>query len=286
MQAVIITCYKDKENLIRLIKSFDDKVNIYIHIDKKSKDITLDDIYDLHYKNVYAVKKYRIVWGGYNHLLAILDLLKKANLDNNDYFHIISGQDYLIKELSSFNEYFKNNKNIYMTFTEKKDFTSNIVSRYKKGFINSNLNYKNRFVKGINKIYTIFRNRNGIGEINNICKGMIWASFPKDVNQYILEFTSKNKFFMRDLKHCLIPEEFFLQSIIANSNFKENIINNNLRFTDWNFKNGSYPAYLDESYYDELKASECFFARKIDSIISKKLIELIDKNKKKKGDII
>ena len=43
MQAVLITCYKDKSNLIRLVKSFKDEMNVYIHIDLKSKEILFGD---------------------------------------------------------------------------------------------------------------------------------------------------------------------------------------------------------------------------------------------------
>lgn len=47
---------------------------------------------------------------------------------------------------------------------------------------------------------------------------------------------------------------------------------------DWSQRNGSMPAYLDDTDYVKIKNSNCFFARKLDTNISKKLIELLEKN--------
>ena len=94
-------------NLIQLIRSFQDEMNIYIHIDKKSKEIDVSKLEQLNMKHLHIIKKYSISWGSYNHLLAIIELMKMAvSNKKNEYIHIISGQDYKIRNNKY---YFKKN---------------------------------------------------------------------------------------------------------------------------------------------------------------------------------
>ena len=79
---------------------------------------------------------------------------------------------------------------------------------------------------------------------------------------------------MKDLYSCYLPEELFFQTLFMNSkDWKDRIIKDNLRYTDWHKRNGSIPAVLDMSDYDKIAASTCCFARKVDSKISWDLIE-------------
>ena len=284
MQAIIITCYKDKDNLIRLIDSFGKRVNIYVHIDKSSEELDIQKLRERFKdnKNLKFYSKYKISWGGYNHLLAIIDLMKIAYTENNSYFHIISGQDYLVKNVEEFLEFFENDNHMYMTLTENEQLTLNVKSRYTRGTVNSNLhNYK--LIKYVDVVYGTFRNKNNIGKITDISKGMVWTSFPRDICEYVFDYIKMDTSFMKDLKHCIIPEEFFFQSIVNNSKYKNRIVKDNLRYTDWSYRNGSQPAYLDLTDYESITNSNCFFARKIDSTISRELICSIDDVLNRKG---
>ena len=98
-QAILITAYRDFDQLLDLVALFDDRFGVYIHIDKKSN--CGDRIYDSlkgqsHVQ--WVSSDYTINWGGRNHLLAILSLCKKAFADGKySYFHLITGQDLPIK---------------------------------------------------------------------------------------------------------------------------------------------------------------------------------------------
>lgn len=83
---------------------------------------------------------------------------------------------------------------------------------------------------------------------------------------------------MRTLSHVTLPEEFFFQTVFWNSEFRKDIVNDNLRYTHWvkMKKLGKRPATLDETYIDKIKESDCIFARKIDVEVSKELIPLIE----------
>lgn len=58
--------------------------------------------------------------------------------------------------------------------------------------------------------------------------------------------------------------------------WKNHCIQNNYRYMQWEKRNGSYPAILDESDEKKIKAGDYFFMRKVRMPISEKLVELFE----------
>ena len=87
MQALIITAYKNENRLIHLLESAHEYFNIYLHIDNKS-DISVERICK-QFPDIYCIKRYPVYWGSFNHLLAVIDLLRVAIEDQNQYIHIV-----------------------------------------------------------------------------------------------------------------------------------------------------------------------------------------------------
>ena len=106
---------------------------------------------------------------------------------------------------------------------------------------------------------------------------MVWCSMPRRAAEYALKFCEENPVFLKTLKHVAISEEFFFQSIFMTSDFRKFVVNDNLRYTDWTERYGSSPAFLDETDYESIIESECIFARKVDTEISKELIKKVNK---------
>ena len=109
-QAILITAYKNYQHLIQIIEFFDSNFEIYIHIDKK-RSISKMELQILeNYEIVRLVsRKYKVNWGGLNHLKAILFLSEKAlENPNNYYYHLISGHDFPIKKSRFFLDFFWN----------------------------------------------------------------------------------------------------------------------------------------------------------------------------------
>ena len=90
--------------MYRTIQYYDDSFNIYIHIDKKSviDPSTFSDLKAL--KSVKWIgSKYKVNYGGRNHLMAYLYLCELALKDHeNTLFHLITGQDFPCKPMSFF----------------------------------------------------------------------------------------------------------------------------------------------------------------------------------------
>lgn len=291
MQAILITAYKNINHLNDIIRFFDEKFSLYIHIDKKST-LTKDELELLNrYKNVrYLTQKYEINWGGLNHLKAILDLSEKAfEEEQNSYFHLITGHDYPIKSLNNFSQFeTKYSDKIFMEYhpipysawknggmdrLEQYNFYDLIDGRKgigeqflkKFGKLQEAIGFKRKFDKGFPDLYA----------------GSTYWSMNREGINYVFQYLQNNPGFLKRFKYTFCSEEFFFQTILLNSYLKESIVNDNKRFIVWEERNGNYPANLDLTDYQKIKTSDAFFARKFEYPISSQLFLKIKEDIKK-----
>ena len=283
-QAILITAYKDIELLKTLVNSFNDNFNIYIHIDKKTSYLTHDINLIKAKFNVKVIDSiYKINWGGFNHLKAILYLAKKALLDNeNHFFHLITGQDFLVKSPQELSDFFnEENQNIYLdNFSFPKKGWANNGGQDRLFYYNfydylncknyKHRNWNNKLIKLQKKLN--FKRKYAI-EYPKIYAGSTYWSMPRKALHYAIGYSIDNPSFLKRFKYTLCAEEFYFQTILLNSPLVNNIVNDSLRYIDWTPKYGSNPAYLDENDYDKIKNSNAFFMRKVDSKISKQLLK-------------
>ena len=280
-QAILITAYKNFNQLITLTNAFSKDFNIYIHIDKKSL-LTREAKQEL-MKNVnvkYLGQDYIINWGGLNHLKAYLKLSEIAlNNKENMYFHLISGQDYPIKN----NDYFK------MIANEKKDYLSyhTMPARCWNNGGMDRLEYYNFYdyfdvkksiwpskIRSLQKKFKFKRTINNLGKLYG---GSTYWSLTRDTLHFVLNFTEENPKFLKRFKYTAISEEIYFQTVIMNSKYSNNIVNDDLRYIDWESKRGGNPAFLDETDFKSLICSNMLFARKID-LEKNQLIQMIKNN--------
>ncbi|RQP16427.1 MAG: glycosyl transferase, partial [Parapedobacter sp.] len=76
-------------------------------------------------------------------------------------------------------------------------------------------------------------------------------------------------------KYSWAPDEFFFQTMLYNSPYRENIINDNLRYINWNGGKSS-PKILTTEDLTVLKASRKFFARKFNADIDYAVLDHLD----------
>lgn len=283
MQAFLITAYKDEQQLIKLISRLNVMGNVYVHIDKKSKEIDINRLRKLELTNVHFFSKYKIYWASVNHVYAVLDLMRIA-LSNpqNEYFHIISGQDYPVKSCEDFEEKFNEKcHEIYMSCSGKNIYNEGVVERFRYWYPITKRNPKTLWVRGINKVLLSIQKVLGIsfekiGEFADIYKGMIYVSGPRDAFEYVLDYFDTHRDFAGRIKHIRIAEEFVFQTILMNSKFGSDIVPSNLRYNDWENGNGMSPAFLSEESFQSITEGEFYFARKLESGTSDRLIQMID----------
>jgi len=276
-QAILITAYKNYHHLEEIIHYFDGNFELFIHLDKKSKisDIELATLRK--YDTVKLVlQKYKVNWGGFNHLKSILFLVEQAlKSPENQYFHLITGQDFPIKTGAYFMEFFEKNKN--SEFIENFNFPdaksgwpgNNGLDRIEYYNFHDVWNFK--IHKQYEKIAFALQLQKRLGfkrgissKMPKLYGGSTYWSLSRECLEYVVAFTKKNKWVLNRFKYTLCAEEFYFQTLIMNSNFATKVINDNLRHIDWVARNGNNPAVLDETDFEKLKKTNAIFARKFD----------------------
>ncbi len=286
MHAILITAYKDKESLHRLVNQLKSDFLVYIHLDKKC-DIEPKEFGG---ENVYIFKKYKVNWASYSHLAAIIFLLKQAfNHPEVNYFHIITGQDFPSVSNQEIYSFFEKNDSKsffdYVNVSEMDDLSkTGMQARYQLRWFTDMFAYPKSFdfqskpiigfIERIQNKYNLKRTKIGEFSEKDIFKGLIYASLHRFAVEYIINYINKNKSFLRSLKTGLISEEFFIQTILMNSPLKYSVVNNNLRYMNWEYRDGISPCILDEQDYVSVIESKALFMRKIGSS-SYKLLQKI-----------
>lgn len=286
-QAILITAYKDFNQLKRLILEFDHRFNIYIHIDKKSP-LQKDLIKELLKISTvqYVAQDFKVNWGGLNHLKAYLKLCKIA-LQNkeNAVFHLITGQDFPIKSNKEFDKYLQSDINHLSAFTMPN-------AGWKNGGMDriELYNFYDVFdaKKSSKWLYIIKRlqlrlkfKRSTPNSLGQLYGGNTYWSLRREAVQYVVTYSFHNPKILKRFKYTLCAEEIFFQTILMNSKFKEAIVHDDLRFMDWASGRGGYPAILDESDFEKITQSGKLFARKLDQN-KNDLFSMLSNNRTKK----
>ena len=122
--AFLLGVYTNPDYTDTIIKQLSsDNTNIYIHVN----DLNWADFIPLAKKyensnNVMFIHDIKVLWGGSTLQQSIMCMLGKA-LQNkeNSYFHLITGQDILIKPLEDLFSFFEGNINSYVSYFKLPD---------------------------------------------------------------------------------------------------------------------------------------------------------------------
>lgn len=283
MHALIVTAYRNYPQLYESSKLLSKYFHIFIHIDKKSEisDVEIGNLNQIN--NITVIKEYNIIWGSYKHILAVLSLLRVAQ-DSGvyyKYYHIISGEDLIIKSPEEIYEFF--DENYGKNYIEMTPVISNpkYKKRYSVYYFNHIINYHKKLYKPFTKGLTVIQFLLGVRRRGSYkYKGLIWCSLTDQAVDNLLrnEYLSQ---YIKNLKYCLVPEEFFFQNIFLGTKIEDTIINDNLRYQLWDVKGRQSPAVLNVDDFNNIINSNKMFARKIQNYgvsldLYKKILNKID----------
>lgn len=278
--AYIILAHKLPAQVVRLVQRLkNDDTSFFIHIDSRASNEMCDFITkELQgINNIYYIKRHRCYWGDFSLVAATLAAIKQLVNSNVefDYAILLSGQDYLIKTNQQIQRFLqeRRGKEFIESFSLKSDNRwTNQDGRYQS--LNRVHHWHFNFrVKGLYLYLPIQRrlpcNFEPFG-------GSQWWCLSKECIHYINNFITNNPQYVNYFKNVFIPDETFFQTIISNSPFQQNVVNDDLKFIDWENHNPTPPAVLDQSYFDQLVISPKLFARKFDITRNAKVLDLID----------
>ena len=271
--AILIMAHGQSELLKKNIKLLDsEQIDFYIHIDKKSKEIKVSDLENICEKsNLYAYKKRRVQWGAYSICEVELLLMAEAYKKHYDYYHLISGQDLLIKPLNEFLSSFEGEKREYVAFGD--DLEEKYIERVKYYYPMTQL--LGRIGDLIDQYLVKIQKKLGVNRIKSIKwqmkKGAQWFSVSENIIKVIL---SEKKMIRKLFHMSSCSDEMFIQTAIFNSRNYDLMEEHNdcRRFIDW--ERGT-PYIFKEEDFEDIVMSDDFFARKFDYINYPEIVDKI-----------
>lgn len=284
--AFLIMAHNEPKVLKCLLSLLDDYNNdIYLHIDKKSKDLVEADLRQcVNKSNIFFIKRMDVRWGHYSQIKCALLLLKKAISKHYDFYHLISGVDLPLKPISEINEFFRLNKGKnFIEFDEKANETGIFLNRvkYYHFFINKIGRSDGNTAKIYFKLYNLLLKLQKVLHIDRLksssfkfYKGAQWFSITHDLAAYVLlqmKFIKKHFYFGQS------ADEMFMQTIAKASPYSNSIVNDWIRYIDWSrgdFEKATpYTFTIDD--YDELISSPSLFARKFSTVKDEEIVDKI-----------
>ncbi|MBE6965536.1 MAG: glycosyl transferase [Ruminococcaceae bacterium] len=278
--AYLIEAHKDDYTFRSLLRMLDYEFNdIFIHMDKKNVSFSLEEVSGLVEKSrIYFTERTSVVWGGYSQINAELLLLKKATeTDCYAYYHLLSGEDLPIKKQSYIHDFFAKHSGTEFVRFEKEIFEcSNRVRYYywlqeKTG---RKSNFWSKAIKCIQIVLRVNRNRKVIFQ-----KGANWFSITDNLARYVV---AKEPWIKRVFHDTVCCDEVFLQTLIINSEYKNNLTKDVfddsnemfMRLIDW--QRGK-PYIFKLCDLNEIKESPMLFARKFSSEVDVDIIDSVVK---------
>lgn len=281
--AFIILAHNERDILKKILAYLNhDECDLYLNIDCKAN--VMPEIKSLlsNNSNIKYCGHDRLHWGGYSILKTEIKMLNLAlNSSNADYFHIISGQDYPIKTYNDFLKFFEENP--YQSYFDCRIATFREIDRRLLYFLpydyyqvrNPKRFHITNLLRGFQMRHQIKRTTSFFPD--SIYLGSQWCSMTKEACTFLLAYTKQHPGFFKRLNHTFAAEEIYIHTILLNYYDKEKIcMDNNLRFIRWRKENGNRPANLGEEHFKFMVDKKHFFARKMQSPISTRLIKNID----------
>jgi len=312
--AYLILAHHQPNLLIQLIERLK-KENFYffIHFDKKNSSRNIPFL-KKHFegnKNVHIISTQNIYWMGYNMVDATIQLLQLAHASsvNFKYFVLMSGQDYPIKNADFIDDFFNRNNADFISYNSleymPENFKNKVTHLHFMDCAFYNPKSENKVPYLVKLYYRLHKHLDKFLPHRAFYKnytpyfGSQWFALTNATVTHILYFLAQNKGYIRFMRFTEGPDEIFFQTIILNSERKNNVYDydryldwlntrkegeifihkfSSLRYMDWSERGKAKPAVLDNSYYETLKSSDELFARKFDELISASLLSHIDEN--------
>lgn len=286
MHAIMIIAHDQFDLLEKLITALDDERNdIFIHIDAKVKYFDFEHFKSIPaHSEIHFTQRVNVTWGDFSQIRAemiLIDAAVKNETENKkySYYHLISGCDLPIKSNDEIHGFFeKSNGKEFIHFSSNEVSDSSIARiryyhffRGKRTFIRKLVSFailKIEMLLGVNRL-----KKNNI----KVQKGCNWFSITGNFARYIAENMNR---WQQIFKYSYCADEVFVQTILVNSPFKDNLFMPNCnddhlacaRMIDW--KRGN-PYVFRQEDFELIKSSPAMFARKFSLDVDSTIVDMI-----------
>ncbi len=273
--AHLIVTYTDPiqtERMIRRMQHPD--FDFYIHLDAKFP--IESHLFLTQMPNVFLIKdRIDVHWAGFSTIQAILNSGKEI-LDSGkkyDFVSLMSGQDYPIKtpaEILAFYEARKGKLLLkYKAFEGEWEEGMLRVNRYHM----SDFKFRGQYAieRLLNKLFPKRRMPEGIKFYGS---SMFWA-ISMEALRYVQETMEYNQTMKRFFKFSWAADEFLFQTVILNSHFADQVVNENCHYYKHPPMTPNPKTFTLEDFND-IMASDRIFARKFKLSTDPELLDKID----------
>jgi hypothetical protein len=269
----LIMAHNNWYTLEKLLIMLDDPRNdIFIHIDKKTRDFDFDYFKEVCKFSVvrYTLKRISVQWGTQSQVLTELLLFDTAHqYGPYHYYHLISGVDLPIKSQDYIHSFLEQQAKSFTYFDEK----PSIWDYQRVSIYHLSSRSGNRLLQILGSKLVSFQVRYHMDRVKKtgltIKKGSNWASLTQDAVEILLRNQKRIKKLTR---FSVCADEVYKQTILFSEGC--DIVPSDLRFIDWS-KEGNHPCVFRISDYDRLVHSDRLFARKFDENVDRDIIDKI-----------
>lgn len=276
--AHIIMAHKGPRQLSRMIERLaHPQFDFYIHVDAK---VQLDKFKLLNHKpNIFFIQnRKKCNWGGWSFTRAIISCLTEI-IDKGmdyDFFNLLSAQDYPIIGADHIYRYFEQRKGQNFIYFDAPDslWWKEAAKRYKYYHLTDS-NTPGKYL--IQKIANAFLPERKFPDEMELYGGSnaSWWTISGECARYLVHKVPQNSRLDRFLKYCWGTDEFVITTIVMNSSFREQTVNENFRYIDWS-EGGGHPRFLESKDFDKIVNSGMMFARKFDAEKDSRILDLLD----------
>jgi hypothetical protein len=281
-KAYIILVHAKPVQLARLIDSLaDGSADFFVHLDKACDSSSFKRILSDR-SRCHLIPRENGAWGRIGIVKAVLNGLRAVTDFGCDFgiVNVISGQDYPLRSSAYIDLFFEKNRDkIFIEhFPLPSKYWTNLgldrIHNYHFGDRRRrSRRIASRWISRVFNSCVLLRRKHPAG----LCPfgGSDWWSIPMTAAREILKFVDVRPDFLRFHKSSYVPSEMFLNSF--DETLRSNLVNNCLRFVDWDNPNPNTPATITEKYFRPLIASKCLFGRKFDIDLDQSILGALDR---------
>lgn len=224
--------------------------------------------------------------GGWSIGEATLFLMREAlKRQNVTFVHIISGQDWPALSVEQLYDFYEKNDKIYFQV----DYAKNTVKSrqnlldWQKFYYNFDVvprrclfgKIYHRVIMKVQQLLHVDKFEK-YGLDMEIYQGANWMDIPRYALEYLIEYWDSHENVRKVFETGYCPDEFWVQTILSNSPYKNKIENDNHRYVVFEKRYGSYPAILDRNDYEKITMGNYHFIRKVSPLYSVELVEALE----------
>ncbi len=285
--AFLILAHKNPEQLQMLVDYLHrNKCAVFVHIDKKSEGLFANFVRNnRNRENVHIYLKYKVYWGGYSQIKTTFFLLNESlKKFPFDFVSLLSGQDAPVATIAAFAEKLKQHRNSSFVQWHKvpahgtwdgNGGLDRINYIWFTAFPRSLAFFYNRVVnltQALQKKFGVYKKMD-----LPLFGGANWFTLNKEMAVYASRYVRDHRRFFRKFRFTRCADEMIMQTILLNSPYRNDIVNDTLRFIDWN-TGPEHPRILRAEDTERLMSSGHYFARKFDSSVDNEVLHNLYKS--------